>query len=446
MKFKMPAHVQLIIDKLTKSGYEAYIVGGCVRDSVLERNPDDWDITTSAQPCEIKRVFARTVDTGIAHGTVTVLVGNDAVEVTTYRIDGEYKDNRHPDSVEFTTNLSQDLQRRDFTINAMAYNDEEGLIDPFGGMNDLKRQVIRCVGEPYKRFDEDALRILRAVRFAAQLGFTIDDNTKVAIKELVTSLEHISAERIQVEIIKLITSPRPEVWRDAWSLKITKVIMPEFDEMMVTSQNTPYHMYNVGEHTIKVMENVWADRVLRLAALLHDVGKPMMRTTDTKGIDHFKQHSEAGVQIAGDILKRLKFDNDTTNKVLRLVKWHDHRPQADERSVRRAVNKIGDDIFIDFLDLQYADTMGKSETDLAEKLKLNTDLRKIYKKIKDEGQCISLKDLAISGKDLMESGIKAGPIMGEILKQALVEVLDDPTKNTKEYLMAQIEKNYILRK
>ena len=443
MQLKMPANVQLIIDKLTKRGYEAYIVGGCVRDSVLEKKPDDWDVTTSAQPCEIKKVFTRTIDTGIAHGTVTVLVGSDAIEVTTYRIDGEYRDNRHPDSVEFTTNLSQDLQRRDFTINAMAYNDEEGLIDPFGGMKDLKRQVIRCVGEPYQRFGEDALRILRAVRFAAQLEFTIDDNTKVAIQESVASLEHISAERIQVEIIKLITSPRPEVWRDAWELGITKVIMPEFDTMMVTEQNTPYHMYNVGEHTIKVMENVSPNRVLRLAALLHDVGKPMMKTTDTNGIDHFKRHSEVGEKIAGDILRRLKFDNDTTNEVLRLIKWHDHRPQANERSVRRAVNKIGDDIFPSFLDLQYADTMGKSEVDLSEKLKLNADLRKIYKKIKDEGQCISLKDLAISGKDLIDIGIKTGPSMGEILKRALNEVLDDPTKNTKEYLMAQIGKDSI---
>ena len=439
MQLEMPSHAKLIIDKLTKHGYEAYIVGGCVRDSVLDRQPDDWDITTSAQPCEIKRVFARTVDTGIAHGTVTVLVGGDAIEVTTYRIDGEYKDNRHPDSVEFTTSLEQDQRRRDFTINAMAYNDAEGLIDPFGGIKDLKAKIIRCVGEPDKRFGEDALRILRAIRFAAQLGFTIDEQTKVAIRNLAPTLSNISAERIQVEIVKLITSSRPATWQMAYDLGITKVIMPEFDEMMTTAQNTPYHMYNVGEHTIKVMENISSDRRLRLAALLHDVGKPICKTTDEQGVDHFKRHSEAGEQIARDILHRLKFDNDTMNKVLRLIRWHDVRPQDDERAVRRAVNKIGDDIFLDFLDLQYADTMGKSEADRPEKLKLNADLRKTYQKIKSEGQCISLKDLAIGGNDLITLGIQPGPQMGVVLQKALDEVLDDPAKNNKEYLMSQVK-------
>lgn len=439
MKLKIPKNVQVIIDRLTERGYEAYIVGGCVRDSVLGRKPDDWDVTTSAQPCEIKRVFARTVDTGIAHGTVTVLVGGEGIEVTTYRIDGQYEDHRHPDSVEFTTSLSQDLQRRDFTINAMAYNDEKRLIDPFGGLDDLDKKVIRCVGEAKQRFDEDALRILRAVRFAAQLGFVIDEDTKKAIKELAPTLKNISAERIQVEIVKLIISPRPSFWEKVWKLGITKVIMPEFDEMMKTTQNTPYHMYNVGEHTIKVMSNVQAERVLRLAALLHDVGKPMMKTTDDNGVDHFKRHSEAGEEIARGILRRLKFDNDTTNKVLRLIRWHDNRPTADERSVRRAINKIGDDLFSDFLDLQYADTMGKSQYDRAEKIALNSELRKIYHKIKAEGQCISLKDLAIDGNDLIEVGIKAGPQVGKILKKALDEVLEKPENNTKEYLISRVK-------
>lgn len=441
MRLQMPANVKLIIDKLTKSGYEAYIVGGCVRDSILGRDPDDWDVTTSAQPCEIKKVFARTVDTGIAHGTVTVLSGGIGVEVTTYRIDGEYEDSRHPNCVEFTTDLSQDLMRRDFTINAMAYNEREGLIDLYGGMDDLKANIIRCVGNPTERFGEDALRILRAVRFAAQLGFTIDEETKKAISELAPTLSHISAERIQVEIVKLLLSPRPAWWKQVWELGITKVIMPEFDEMMATEQNTPYHMYNVGEHTLKVLENVRADRVLRIAALLHDVGKPKMKTTDEAGIDHFKQHSEAGVSIASNILKRLKFDNDTTTKVLLLVKWHDLRPQTSEVAVRRAINKMGDNIFPYFLELERADTMGKSAVDQAEKLKSNGERTKIYEKIKSEGQCVSLRDLAISGKDLLELGIKAGPQMGEVLNACLQEVLDDPQKNTKEYLISQVEKS-----
>ena len=434
---KIPVNVQAIIDKLTKSGYEAYVVGGCVRDSVLDRQPDDWDVTTSAKPSEIKKVFARTVDTGIAHGTVTVLSGGEGIEVTTYRIDGQYEDHRHPDKVEFTTSLEQDLQRRDFTINAMAYNDKVGLVDPFEGIADLKYRNIRCVGEPDKRFDEDALRILRAVRFAAQLDFVIDTKTQAAIKELAPTLANISAERIQVEVVKLITSPRPAIWWQAWELGITKVIMPEFDAMVTTEQNTPYHMYNVGEHTIKVMENISANRVLRLAALLHDVGKPQVRAVDEQGVDHFKRHSEVGEGIARAILGRLKFDNDTTTKVLRLIRWHDYRPQAEEKAVRRAIYQIGDDIFTDFLELQYADTMGKSEADRSEKLQLNSDLRKIYQKIKDEEQCVSLKDLAISGNELIAMGIPAGPEIGKILKKALAEVLDDPSKNTKEYLIAQ---------
>ena len=435
----MPANVRLIIDKLMERGYEAYIVGGCVRDSMLGKEPDDWDITTSAQPCEIKRVFSRTVDTGIAHGTITVLIGGTGTEVTTYRIDGEYEDNRHPTSVEFTTNIAKDLKRRDFTINAMAYNDQKGLVDLYGGMEDLSRKTIRCVGEPCARFGEDALRILRAVRFAAQLGFTIEKETCEAIQELAYTLKNISAERIQTEVVKLLVSARPGMWKATWEMGITKVIMPEFDEMMVTQQNTPYHMYSVGEHTMKVLENVRADKILRMAALLHDVGKPVMRTTDAKGIDHFKRHSEAGEKIARDILKRLKFDNDTLNIVSRLIRWHDLRPQADEVSVRRAIHKMGDDIFPYFIELQYGDIMGKSEYDRDEKIILNSKIRGTYLKIKEEGQCISLKGLAISGKDLIELGIKPGPDMGKALSEALEEVLVEPEKNNKEYLIEKIK-------
>ena len=443
MRLKMPANVQLIIDKLNASGYEAYIVGGCVRDSVLHRAPDDWDVTTSAQPCEVKKVFSRTVDTGIAHGTVMVLIGGSAVEVTTYRIDGEYEDNRHPSEVEFTTSLAKDLKRRDFTVNAMAYNDQTGLVDIFGGMEDLSRQVIRCVGKPHERFSEDALRILRAVRFAAQLDFVIDDDTKVAVKQLAGTLSNISAERIQVEVVKLLTSSRPEFWRILFELGITKVIMPEFDVMMATGQNNVHHAYNVGEHTIRVLEHIRNDKALRLAALLHDVGKPSMKTTDTAGQDHFKHHSEASVQIAKGILGRLKFDNETTNKVLRLIKWHDLRPQADEVQVRKAIYQVGDDIFMDFLELEYADTMGKCPKHRDDKIKLNENIKQIYTKIKADRQCTSLKEMAIGGKDLVELGIPAGPLIGEILNSLLWEVLEEPNKNTKEYLLKQVSNRYI---
>lgn len=435
MKLRVPPGVGMIIEKLNVCGYEAYAVGGCVRDSILGRVPDDWDITTSAKPEKVKGLFGRTVDTGLAHGTVTVLVGATGYEVTTYRIDGEYEDARHPSSVEFTGSLEEDLMRRDFTINAMAYSEKDGLIDLFGGVEDLQRRVIRCVGDPRQRFGEDALRILRAVRFAAQLGFSVEVETGEAIRELAGTLAVISAERIQAEIVKMLVSERPQMWEMAWKMGITKVIMPEFDLMMETKQNTPHHRYNVGEHTLKVMEYVRADKVLRLAALLHDVGKPKMKTTDKNGRDHFKQHAKAGKEIAGVIMKRLKFDNDTTNKVLELVYWHDLRPKAEPGAIRRAIYHVGVELFPLLLELQYADNMSKSMYHRQAKLQLTDDMKRLYEDIMAEEQCVSLKDLALTGSDLIDMGMKPGPRIGEILHTALFEVLEHPEHNNKEYLI-----------
>jgi len=255
MKIQLPEKVNTIISTLQAHGYEAYAVGGCVRDSILGRIPDDWDITTSATPLETKSLFKRTFDTGIEHGTITVLIDKEAFEVTTYRVDGKYEDSRHPSEVTFTRSLKEDLLRRDFTINAMAYNDAEGLVDIFGGMEDLKNNTIRCVGNAKERFGEDALRILRAVRFAAQLGFEIESETQDAIKILAPTLANISAERIQVELIKMLVSPNPGLLQAAYELGITKVILPEFDELMKTTQETPHHIYTVGEHTEAVLRN-----------------------------------------------------------------------------------------------------------------------------------------------------------------------------------------------
>lgn len=439
MKLKVPAGVSIIIEKLNEYGFEAYAVGGCVRDSILGRMPDDWDITTSAKPHEVKDLFGRTVDTGLAHGTVTVLIGSVGYEVTTFRVDGEYEDGRHPKEVAFTACLAEDLKRRDFTINAMAYSVQRGLVDLYGGMEDLQRKVIRCVGDPRERFGEDALRIVRAVRFAAQLGFTVEEMTGEAIKEFAGCLDKISVERIQVEMVKLLVSPRPQMWRMAWELGITKVIMPEFDVMMETQQNTPHHMYSVGEHTLKVMESVRADKVLRLAALLHDVGKPIMRTTDDNGRDHFKRHGEAGEKIAEKIMKRLKFDNDTMNRVLRLVYWHGLRPENKGAAIRRAVHRVGEDLFPLLLELQYADNMGKSLYQRTQKLQVTDDMKRGYERILEERQCVSLKELAISGKDLIAMGIKPGPKMGEILGKALDEVLEAPEHNNLDFLTKYVE-------
>ena len=296
MKIELPGKVKYIIDTLICAGYEAYAVGGCIRDSILGRVPGDWDITTSASPLQVKQLFPKTVDTGILHGTVTVLEGGEGFEVTTYRIDGEYEDQRHPCEVTFTSDLLEDLKRRDFTVNAMAYNEAQGLIDEFGGIEDLKNQVIRCVGEPAHRFTEDALRMMRAVRFAAQLGFTIEKHTKMAISQLAPDLGKISAERIQAELVKLLVSDHPEEMRTVYETGMSRVFLPEFDEMMHTPQNNRYHRYNVGEHTILAMQNIRPDKILRLTMLLHDVGKPACKTADENGIYHFFGHPTEGAR------------------------------------------------------------------------------------------------------------------------------------------------------
>ncbi len=436
MKLFIPPRVSEILDILHNYGYEAYAVGGCVRDSILARTPDDWDITTSAKPEEVKKIFRRTVDTGLKHGTVTVLLGDESFEVTTYRLDGEYEDSRHPKEVTFTSSLREDLRRRDFTINAMAYNREEGLVDLFGGMKDLQKKVIRAVGNPQERFSEDALRIMRAIRFSAQLGFTIEKNTYEALASLAPSLVHISAERVQVELIKLLTSDHPEYLEAAWQTGITRVILPEFDAMMETPQNNSHHCYDVGHHTLISLKAVPPDRILRLTMLLHDVGKPVVRITDEEGRDHFKKHEIVGEQMAEEIMRRLKLDNDTISKVRRLIRWHDYRPVNVAKGVRRAVNKVGEDIFFQLLQVQIADTMAKSETGREKTLKYIYEIQELYEKIIEEQQCVSLRTLAVTGKDLIHMGMKPGKEIGEMLQFLLEKVLDEPDYNKKEYLMA----------
>ena len=345
MHISLPEKVENIISTIEANGFEAYAVGGCVRDSILGRIPDDWDITTSASPQQVKALFRHTIDTGIQHGTVTVMLGREGFEVTTYRIDGEYEDSRHPKEVTFTSNLREDLKRRDFTINAMAYNNRTGLVDAFGGLEDMERKLIRCVGESQERFEEDALRMMRAVRFSAQLGYAIEEGTEQAIRKMAGNLGHISAERIQTELVKLLVSPHPDYLRICYETGITKVILPEFDRCMETAQNHPHHCYTVGEHILHSLREVERDKVLRLAMLFHDIGKPETRTTDENGRDHFHGHSAAGETAARQILRRLRFDNDTVYKVCRLVLYHDYPVEARAKSVRRAVHKIGEDIF-----------------------------------------------------------------------------------------------------
>lgn len=442
IKIKLPDNVTYIINKLEGEGFEAFAVGGCIRDSILGRIPDDWDITTSASPNQVKAVFSKTIDTGIQHGTVTVMIGKEGFEVTTYRIDGEYEDSRHPKEVLFTSNLTEDLKRRDFTINAMAYNDTQGLVDKFHGAEDLENKIIRCVGNAAERFEEDALRMLRAVRFAAQLGFEIEEETKTAIQSLVPALSRISAERIQTELVKLLVSKHPEAIRTAYELGITNIILPEFDEMMRTEQNHPHHRYSVGEHTLHALEFVEADKILRLSMLFHDVAKPLTKTTDEDGKDHFYGHAEEGADLTKVVLRRLKFDNDTIEKVTSLVRWHDYRMNATPEGVRRAIHKAGEDIFPYLFPIKRADILSQSEFQRQEKQQFVEDIEKIYYEIKEKEQCVSLKTMKITGNDLIALGMKPGKEIGEMLAYLLETVLDEPSKNKKEELI-RLAKEYM---
>lgn len=436
MMIQLPEKVTYIINTIMEAGYEAYAVGGCIRDSILDRIPDDWDITTSASPYQIKELFKHTIDTGLKHGTVTVMVDREGFEVTTYRIDGTYEDGRHPKDVMFTASLVEDLKRRDFTINAMAYNNASGLVDIFGGMADLKDKIIRCVGSPEKRFTEDALRIMRAVRFSAQLGYEIEPKTKAALMEFAPRLICISSERIQAELVKLVTSPHPENFKIAYETGITKVILPEFDVCMETEQNNPHHCYNVGEHILKSMQKISPDKILRLAMLFHDIGKPETITVDDQGICHFHGHQAVSEEITLKILKRLKFDNYTIGMVTKLVRYHDYEVEAKEKNVRRAVMKIGEDIFPLLFQIKEADLEAQSTYLQEEKKEKLKAVQRVYEQVAAKGQCVSLKTLAVTGKDLIsEADMLSGPEIGKVLHQLLDIVIEDPEQNERENLL-----------
>lgn len=435
MKIILPDKVKSIINILEQAGYEAFAVGGCVRDSVMGKKPHDWDITTSAMPQEVKTLFRRTIDTGIEHGTVTIMEDKEGFEVTTYRIDGEYKDSRHPLEVTFTKNLIEDLKRRDFTINAMAYNDRIGLVDEFQGMQDMERGIIRCVGNPKERFEEDALRMMRAIRFSAQLGYAIDEDTKGAIKELAPTLANISVERIQVELLKILISPNPMYLKKSYELGVTKIFLPEFDQMMETEQNNPHHCYSVGEHTLHAMNEIQADKILRLGMLFHDIGKPHTSSIDDNGRDHFYNHGSVGEELTKKILKRLHFDNQTIFLVSRIVLFHNIKIALTAKGIRRGIYKVGEDIFPLLIQIKEADSKAKSSYLKQEKLDGIAKMENLYQQVLLEKNCLSLKKLAISGKDLIAEGKTTGKEIGTTLQSLLAMVIEEPELNQKEILL-----------
>ncbi len=442
MKINIPKHANFIIHTLQEHGYEAYVVGGCVRDSLLGQKPKDWDITTSASPYEVKELFAHTIDTGLQHGTVTIMMDKEPYEVTTYRMDGDYVDHRRPTEVIFTKSLAEDVLRRDFTINAMAYNDEAGLVDLHHGKEDLEQGIIRCVGVARDRFDEDALRILRALRFAARFDFAIEEETKKAMVEKKAFLKDISAERIREEFTKMITSDHPEIILTAYEMGITKIILPEWDAMMATTQNHPHHMYNVGIHSLTAMQHVANTPVLRYTMLLHDSGKPATKTSDENGIDHFYQHPVISGDITRTVMNRFKFDNATKNQVITLVKWHDWRfmtmDEINKRSIRRLANKIGVENTRLLFQVQKADILSQSMHQRMDKLEILAKTMELFEEIVADMDCLTIKDLAINGGDLIKLGIKPGKHMGEILDMLLYLVLDDPKLNDKALLVQMV--------
>ena len=449
MNIKLPEKVNQIIMTLLANGYEAYAVGGCVRDSLLGREADDWDITTSASPYEVKALFRRTIDTGIQHGTVTVMLEKEGFEVTTYRIDGEYEDGRHPKEVLFTKNLTEDLRRRDFTINAMAYNEQTGLVDIFGGIKDLEQGIIRCVGIAKERFEEDALRILRAYRFSAQLGFEIEGETRGAASLLAANLKKISAERIRVELTKLLLSPHPD--RLLWAMEdgITRQFLPEWDAMFATPQHNTNHYCNVGEHTLTVIKNIgisdvrWTKKeqtVLKFAALLHDVAKPAVHAVRENGEDHFPEHAVVGAERARVIMRRLKFDNETTDMVVRLVNAHgEYSHEKTLAGMRKLMHRLGPDLMEYLWELQSADIRAQHPDTLQVKEESLAVARQLHRQVVEQGDCVSLKQLAVSGSDIISLGIAPGRQIGEILETLLQKVLEDPKLNTKEKLLHTLQ-------
>ena len=441
---EFPAKVRTIISRLQDAGYEAYAVGGCVRDSYMGRIPNDWDITTNALPAQVKEIFRRTIDVGIEHGTVKVMMGNDGYEVTTYRIDGEYEDSRHPKEVTFTSDLAEDLRRRDFTINAMAYSEKTGLVDLFGGMQDLRDGVIRAVGDPAERFDEDALRMLRALRFSAAFDFKIEDETAKAISRLCGNLANISAERIRTELEKLICSDHPGRLRQAYDLGVTAVIFPEWDVMTECEQVTPHHFTNVGDHAIVALAYIVKhfhdidkkeDRILRIATMLHDIAKPAKKFRGDDGADHFKGHPEEGVAMAESFLRRLKYDNDTIKRVKKLVRFHDDTPELTYPSVRRFIVDVEASNMDNLMRLKLADLYAHTDYKREEKLRRIETLDEMYRQIIKDGDCLSVSSLAVRGNDLMAEGIPAGPAIGAALSKLLEAVLDDPSVNEREKLL-----------
>jgi len=422
----LPAEVEEIIKTLNNGGFEAYVVGGCVRDSLLGREPKDWDIATNAIPEVVMELFDNTIPTGLKHGTVTVLISGESFEITTYRTEEGYFDNRHPEVVKFVTSLVEDLARRDFTFNAIAYNPRIGLVDNFGGQIDLKNKEIKCVGSPNKRFGEDALRMIRAIRFASQLGFNIEYSTFEAIKTNKNLIKNISQERIRDELCKILLSDHPKFGLVTLQISgLLEIILPELYDCVDFDQHNEHHDKNVFDHILAVINNIPNNLIIRLVFSI-----------DENGNGHFYQHHMRSMDIAEEVLKRLKFDNETIGRVSTLVKEHMSRfEHLRTGNIKRFINRVGIENLDLLFELQIADIKGsKPPYDFSEIIKLKEECKRII----DEKQPLTVKDLAINGHDLMALGYKQGKDIGTILTKLLELVIENPELNIKEKLLGLI--------
>ncbi len=432
---ELPDSVVSILNRLENGGFSAFVAGGAVRDIIMGKTPHDYDIATNAKPQDVKAVFRHTIDSGIKHGTVTVVENKTGYEITTFRRDGEYIDGRHPQSVSFVTNPREDCARRDFTINAMMYSPSKGILDYFGGRDDIENQIIRCVGNPEERFMEDALRMLRAIRFSAVLSFKIEDNTWRAIKKCAVLIKKVSSERILEELNKILLSENPDYIRLLHECGLLRYIIPELEKCFGEPQRNKYHIYDVGEHIMHTVKNTPPDMVLRWAALMHDIGKPCCSSTDQNGIIHFYGHHRESCRIAVDLLHRLRMNNDTIRDVSILVENHDVRVEPSQPAVKRMMSRTGEVLFEKLLLLQTADNMAKNPEHFPEKKQRIDSAHTLYKEILAERQPYLVSHLAVNGKDLIRLGYKPGREIGDTLKRLIDEVIINPQLNSRDYLL-----------
>lgn len=436
---QISSKAKIVINALADAGFSAYVVGGCVRDYFLGNQTSDTDITTSAKPCEVEKILAdkniKVVETGLKHGTVTAVIDKTPLEITTFRADGEYRDSRHPQSVEFVEVVEQDLKRRDFTVNAMAYNNERGLVDLFGGREDIENRIIRTVGEPDARFKEDALRIMRALRFSSVLGFEIEEKTKKSIFDNMYLLENISAERIFSELSKLLCGKNVLNVLDEFR-QVIGVIIPQLIPSFNCAQNTPWHTYTVYEHIIHSVDFAPCDPVIRLTMLLHDIGKPSVKLTDENGRDHFKTHADAGEKIAAEVLSKLKVSNNIYNKVTTLIKYHQSVENVNDVKIKHWFNKIGEEYTLSLFDVRIADlkahNLGKKEVlfEIERLMSLKEEAKMIIKR----REPYKISELAVNGHDLIFLGF-SGREIGDKLSEILTLVMDGRLKNTKKDIL-----------